>query len=230
MGIGGSGHSGVNGLPNIVRRGYLLFTGSLPLIPFLWYNYGMDQRLIHSVRRYPNIVRSELNMENVNKVVPANVSLATLRQEVADAVKRAYGAERAYAVALNTQFGFDWFEVEASDVSESAKPVHAEKGELFKVLKEAKHSNPSTVWARIRKYGRDEKYPRAEGEGGEGEGEGGNSQAGTTRTPMLRNVEELTALYKFNARQESLPEQVKKAQTFIVSALRELGVDVSLIK
>ena len=167
-------------------------------------------------------------MENVNKVVTAPVSLDSLRQAVADAVVRAYGAERAYAVQLNSVFGFDWFEVEAADVNESAKPVHAEKGELYKVLKAAKHSNPSTVWARIRKYGREEKYPKAatEGEGGEG----GNSQAGTTRSATLRNVEELSALYKFNARQESLPDAVKNAQTFIVSALRELGIDVSLIK
>ena len=168
-------------------------------------------------------------MENVNKVVTAPVSLDALRQAVADAVVRAYGAERAYAVQLNNTFGFDWFEVEAADVNESAKPVHAEKGELYKVLKAAKHSNPSTVWARIRKYGREEKYPKAEGEGS-GEGEGGNSQAGHTKSPMLRNLDDLTALYKFNARQESLPEAVKNAQTFIVSALRELGVDVSLIK
>jgi hypothetical protein len=172
-------------------------------------------------------------MENINKVVTAPVSLDSLRQAVADAVVRAYGAERAYAVQLNSVFGFDWFEVEASDVAESAKPVHAEKGELYKVLKAAKHSNPSTVWARIRKYGREEKYPKAEGEGsgeGEGEGEGGNSQAGTTRSAMLRNIEELKDLYKFNARQQDLPEAVKNAQTFIVSALRELGVDVATIK
>jgi len=172
-------------------------------------------------------------MENVNKVVTAPVSLDVLRQNVADALKRGYGAERAYAVQLNSVFGFDWFDVEHSDVSESAKPVHAEKGELYKVLKAIDHTNPSTIWARIRKYGRQEKYPKVEGEGeGEGSGEagGGNSQAGNTRSPMLRNVEELTDLYKFNARQESLPEAIKNAQTFIVSALRELGVDVSLIK
>ena len=171
-------------------------------------------------------------MENVNKVVTAPVSLDALRQAVADAVVRAYGAERAYAVQLNSVFPFDWFLTEANDVSEQAKTVHAEKGELYKVLKAAKHSNPSTVWARIRKYGREEKYPKAatEGEGEGGEGEGGNSQAGNTRSAMLRNVEELSALYKFNARQESLPDAVKNAQTFIVSALRELGIDVSLIK
>ena len=183
--------------------------------------------MIHPTRRFPSIIEKDHQMENINKVVTAPVSLDALRQAVGDALKRGYGAERAYAVQLNSVFGFDWFEVEAKDVNESAKPVHAEKGELYKVLKGANHSNPSTVWARIRKYGREEKYPQ---EVTEGEGEGGNSQAGTTRSAMLRNVEELSALYKFNARQESLPEAVKKAQTFIVSALRELGVDVSLIK
>ena len=171
-------------------------------------------------------------MENQNKVVTGVTSLDVLEQAVADAVVRAYGAEREYAVALNASFGsFDWFEVEANDVSESAKPVHARKASLYGKLKAAKHSNPSTVWARIRKYGKAEKYPETEtkAEGGEGEGEG-SGNASHARTPMLRNVEELTALYKFNARQESLPEQIRKAQTFIVSALRELGVDVSLIK
>lgn len=172
-------------------------------------------------------------MENQNKVVAGSVSLATLRTNVAEAVKRSYGAEREYAIALNNTFGFDWFEIEASDVAEAAKPVHAEKGELFKVLKAINHKNPSTVWARVRKYGREEKYPQAEsaegGEGSEGEGEG-SGNASHARSPMLRNVEELTALYKFNARQESLPDAIKNAQTFIVSALRELGIDVSLIK
>jgi hypothetical protein len=193
----------------------------------------MDQENGSSVNRPTDsglTMSGDVKMENINKVVTAPVSLDSLRQAVADAVVRAYGAERAYAVQLNSTFGFDWFEVEASDVAESAKPVHAEKGELYKVLKAAKHSNPSTVWARIRKYGREEKYPKAATEGEGGEGEGGNSQAGNTRSAMLRNVEELSALYKFNARQESLPDAVKNAQTFIVSALRELGIDVSLIK
>jgi hypothetical protein len=165
-------------------------------------------------------------MENQVKVVDGVITLGALRQAVADAVVRAYGAERAYAVALNSQFGFDWFEIEANDTTESAKPVHAEKGELYKVLKAAKHSNPSTVWARIRKYGREEKYGKPETTEGEGEGSG----ATHARDPITRNVEELVNLYKFNARQESLPEKVKKAQTFIISALRELGVDVGMIK
>ena len=172
-------------------------------------------------------------MENV--IVNGNVvALETLRKGVAEAVKRAYGAERDYAVAINAMFaGFDWFEVEANDTSETAKPVHAEKKALYVELKAAAHSNPSTVWARIRKYGREERHGKpSEGEtsaeGGEGEGEGGAGNS--PRDPVTRNIEELIALYKFNARQESLPSKVSGAQKFIASALMALGVDLSMVK
>ncbi len=95
-----------------------------------------------------------------NQIINGTLSLDTLRANVADAVVRAYGAEREYAKALNAQFaGFDWFEVEANDVSDAAKPVHAEKKALYAVLK-GKHSNPSTVWARVRKYGAEESTPK----------------------------------------------------------------------
>ena len=171
-------------------------------------------------------------MENV--IVNGNtVSLATLRQGVAESVKRAYGAERAYALALNASFGFDWFDVEANDTSAEAKTVHAEKKELFAALKAVDHTNPSTVWARIRKYGKAEKYPApqtAEGEGAEGEGAEGEGAGSRNKAPMLRNVDDLVALYKFNMRQDSLPEKVASAQVYIVKALEALGVDLTLIK
>jgi hypothetical protein len=171
-------------------------------------------------------------MENV--IVNGNsVSLETLRKGVADAVVRAYGAERDYAVALNAMFaGFDWFDIEANDSSETAKPVHGEKKALYVELKAAKHSNPSTVWARIRKYGREERHGKpAEGaEGGAGEGEGEGGAGNSPRDPVTRNVEELIALYKFNAKQESLPSKVSEAQKFIASALMALGVDLSMVK
>ena len=173
-------------------------------------------------------------MENV--IVNGNtVSLATLRQGVAESVKRAYGAERAYAQALNASFAFDWFAVEANDTSAEAKTVHAEKKELFAELKAVDHTNPSTVWARIRKYGRDEKYPKAEateggeGEGGEGEGEGEGAGA-RNKSPMVRNIDELLALYKFNAKQDSLPPKVESAQVYIIKALEAINVDLALVK
>jgi hypothetical protein len=170
-------------------------------------------------------------MENIT--VNGNaVSLETLRKGVADAVVRAYGAERDYAIALNAMFNTDWFMVEASDTSEAAKPVHAEKKALYTELKAAKHSNPSTVWARIRKYGKEERYGKpeategAEGSEGEGEGEGAGN---TPRDAMTRNIEELVALYKFNSRQESLNDKVKQAQVHIVQALKALGVNLDLL-
>lgn len=159
-------------------------------------------------------------------------NLEVLRKDVAAAVVRAYGAERAYAVALNATFAFDWFAVEANDTTEQAKPVHAEKKALYAELKGAKHSNPSTVWARIRKYGKEERHGVEETDGADGAdgGEGESAGAGNTpRDAVTRNVEELIALYKFNARQESLPPKVKDAQTFISSALAALGVDISMI-
>jgi hypothetical protein len=168
-------------------------------------------------------------------------NLAALRASVAETVKRQYGAERDYAVALNAEFTFAWFDIEASDKSETAKPVHAEKGELYKVLHAAKHSNPSTVWARIRKYGSEEAalvgthgkpLPAYDAEGNmiidldSAESNGANNK----RSPMLRNIEELSKLYMFNAKQESLDQKIFKAQTFIASALAELGVDLANLK
>jgi len=179
-------------------------------------------------------------METVTHV-EVLVNLAALRTAVAESVVRAYGAEREYAKALNAEFVFNWFDVEATDKSDTAKPVHAEKGELYKVLHAAKHSNPSTVWARIRKYGAEEAklvgthgFPMpaydAEGnlitEGEQGESGGANNK----RSPMLRNIEELSKLYMFNAKQESLDAKISKAQTFIASALAELGVDLANLK
>jgi hypothetical protein len=178
-------------------------------------------------------------MENV--IVDGSfVSIATLRTGVAEGEQRAYGARREYAKGLNAAFAFDWFEVEHTDTSEDAKLVHTEKKALFAELKRVhpNHKNPSTVWANIRKYGRDEKYPtpsateaaegeRAEGEGAEGEGEGAGSR---NKPPMLRNVSDLVDLYKFNRRQTELPEKVASAQVYIVKALEALGVDLALIK
>ena len=179
-------------------------------------------------------------METVTNV-EVLVNLAALRTAVAETVKRQYGAEREYAVALNAEFTFAWFDVEASDKSDTAKPVHAEKSELYKVLHAAKHSNPSTVWARIRKYAAEEAalvgthgkpLPAYDEDGNRitdldaAESNGANNK----RSPMLRNIEELSKLYMFNAKQESLDQKIFRAQTFIASALAELGVDLANLK
>jgi len=160
----------------------------------------------------------------------STVSLESLRQGVADAVKRAYGAERDYAQKLCEVLPVEWYLVEHADSSDSAKPVHAEKKALFVLLKAAKHSNPSTIWARVRKYGQEyiegANAPAAAAEGGEA-AEGGNTRE--TRSLARRYIEELTVLYKAGKRAESLSDKESEALTKIGGALIALGVDLSML-
>jgi len=163
-------------------------------------------------------------------------NIPALRTEVAEAGVRQYGAERRYAEGLLMFLGNSFFTVEHNDTSDTAKPVHSEKAALYKVLKEAKHTNPSTVWARVRKYA-EEMVKKAQAQSavdagesvGEGEGEG-SGNARHTRSLGLRLIEDLTALYKATKRAESLSNKEQQAQTHIVSALGALGVDVATLK
>jgi hypothetical protein len=177
--------------------------------------------------------QGEAEMENTYIVDGSSVEISALRNDVAAGVVRQYGVERRYAVALNVMFGtFDWFKVEASDKSEQAKPVHAEKGELYKALKEAKHTNPSTVWARIRKLANEERHGKAEDAKGDADSKeaAGDTGASHERSPMLRNIEELTALYKYNIRKDAeIPAQVRSAQVHIAKALEALGVKLETL-
>jgi hypothetical protein len=174
-------------------------------------------------------------MENV--VITANDTLATelaaARIGAAEAQRSAYGANVRYALALNQVFAFDWFDLSGTDTSDEGKQVRAEKKMFFEALKaiNPEHSNPSTIWARIRAVAKGERYPApAKVEGSDAtEAEQGESGASHNRSPMLRNVEELTALFKFNARQESLDDKVRKAQVKIGEALQALGVDLHLV-
>jgi len=164
-----------------------------------------------------------------------NIDLVELRNNVATGLGILGSAERAYAVALNDTFLQAWYKCQDSDTDELAKAVKAEKTEFYKPLKAIGHKNPSTIMGRVRKYALEDAQARglfgevvpsdAKGEG-EGEGEGAGS---TDRSPMLRNIEELTALYKFNRKQQSLSAELSKCQDMIVSALLALGVKVDMI-
>ena len=132
-------------------------------------------------------------MSNVTVTQVSTVSLESLRQGVADAVKRAYGAERDYAHKLCDVLPVEWYLVEHNDKGEDAKQVHAEKKALFKALNEAEHTNPSTVWARVRKYAQE----HIEGTPEKTEGSTDTSVgARQNRSLTLRLVEELTTLFK----------------------------------
>lgn len=178
-------------------------------------------------------------MENLNNIVITTndaiaTELAAARIGAAEAQRTAYGANVRYASVLNQVFTFDWFDLSGTDTSDEGKQVRKEKGYFFEALKAINpdHSNPSTIWARIRAVAKAARYPKPEAEtdaDGVQQGEAGESGAKHSRSPMLRNVEELTALYKFNARQESLDAKVHKAQLKIGEALQCLGIDLNMV-
>ena len=168
-------------------------------------------------------------MENitVTSVTVADSLIESLRQEVANAVVRAYGAERNYAETLCNVLPVEWYLVEHSDKGEDAKKVHAEKKALFAVLKKAEHTNPSTVWARVRKYAQE----HIEGVPEKTEGSTDSSVgARHTRSLNLRLVEELSTLFKACKNADSLSDKERQAHAHITSALIALGVDVATIE
>jgi len=168
-------------------------------------------------------------MDTVNTVIAPVNTIEALRKEVADAGVRAYGAEREYAQGLCGVLPLGWYLVEHRDTSADAKLVHAEKKALFSVLNAAKHTNASTVWARVRKYAKEhvEGVPVATTTEGEAESDG---NARHTRSLNLRLIEDLSILWKATARAESLSDKERQAQTHIASALTALGVDLATIK
>jgi hypothetical protein len=160
--------------------------------------------------------------------------VAEKRQGAIEAQKSSYGANVEYAKALNLKFdSFDWFAVSHTDSSDEGKAVRKEKELFFVGLKEVKHSNPSKVWKDVRDYGLEARYGKPvvgteEGADGEEVAEG-SDDAKHNRSPELRNLEELTVLYKFNRRQESLSPKLAKVQQKISEALAEMGVDIGMI-
>jgi hypothetical protein len=166
-------------------------------------------------------------MENITVTQVSTLSLSDLRNNVAEAVVRAYGAERDYAIKVCEVLPFAWYLVEHNDKGEDAKLVHAEKKELFKVLNSAKHSNPSTVWARVRKYAQEHIEGKPEQAEGSTDASVGARQ---NRSLNLRLIEELSTLYKACKNAESLSDKERQAHTHITSALSALGVDVGTIE
>jgi hypothetical protein len=169
-------------------------------------------------------------MENTTVTQVSELSLSDLRNNVAEAVVRAYGAERDYAIKVCEVLPFAWYLVEHNDKGEDAKLVHAEKKELFKVLNSAKHSNPSTVWARVRKYAQEHMEPKKPDADGVIAPTDAPVGARQNRSLTLRLVEELTTLYKACKNADSLSDKERQAHTHITSALLAMGIDVATIE
>ena len=168
-------------------------------------------------------------MENTTVSQVSELSLSDLRNNVAEAVVRAYGAERDYAIKVCEVLPFAGYLVEHNDKGEDAKLVHAEKKELFKVLNSAKHSNPSTVWARVRKYAQEHMEPKKPDADGVIAPTDAPVGARQNRSLTLRLVEELTTLYKACKNADSLSDKERQAHTHITSALIAMGIDVATI-
>jgi len=173
-------------------------------------------------------------MDQVFDVANLIGAIEQARINVAEGLRGAYGAKVAYAGLLNQKWEFDWFELKHNDSSDEGKAVRKEKEAFYEVLKGEQHSNPHKVWGDVRGYARTARYGKAVVEGAEGsEAEGseaeGSDNAKHNRSPQLRNLEELTALFKFNRRQESLSDELKQCQAYIAKALESLGVDIGMI-
>lgn len=168
--------------------------------------------------------------------------LAAIINEMVQAESKAYGAHVRIAAKLNDLMPFDWFDIDPKEVSDNAKAFKPHWKAVYDGFKAAGHTNPSVPGKRIRDYGRNLRaglapngktmadgsaLPNSVSEDGEGEGEGANP---TKRSPMLRNVEERIALWKFNEKQDNLPEKLKAIRALDEQILSILGIDVRTIK
>ena len=168
-------------------------------------------------------------MNTLNNEV-LNVEINNAMDSVVDGVRGSYGAQVRLASLLNQKYEFNWFDVSHTDTTDEGKQVRKDKETLFAKLKAIDHTNPSKIWADVRKYARLERFPEVKEEGEVQEGEQGESGANHNRNPMLRTIEELTTLWKFLKRQENLDPKLNGALLHIGKALEECGVKLNMIQ
>jgi len=164
------------------------------------------------------------------------VSLESILSDMVTVSKQAYGSHIRIGAKFNDIMPFAWYDMAATEKSADAKIFKGHKTTLYTALKSAGHTNPSVPFKRICDYGRNLANGLApngkttiDGVPVEGEAES-DGAAPAPRSAMLRNVEELTALWKFNDKQGGdLPAKVKAAQGHIQAALKALGLDVANI-
>jgi hypothetical protein len=120
-------------------------------------------------------------------------------------------SERRYATLMTEAFP-GWHLLTEKDTSNEAKLIKAgPKAKLFEQLKAARHTNPSTVWARLRKYAAEAT------EGTEGEGTDGTEPA--KREIRVRLREELAKLVKAIEKEEFPAEDLRTAKSLIELAI-----------
>jgi len=155
----------------------------------------------------------------------AQALIDSARDNAAEKNGATASAERNYAVTLNAQFISDWFAFEATDISDNGNIVKTEKEKFYKALHAShhngKHPNPSTVWARVRKYGREAMFGV----------EDADDAAKHGKAPDVRIIDTLVPLYKFLKRQESLNDKQSIVLLRIGQALSDgMGMDLNMIE
>jgi hypothetical protein len=167
----------------------------------------------------------------------ADVTLGSILDEMVEATNSVYGSHIKIAAKFNNLMGFAWYDIAATEKSEDAKTLKVLKADLYTAFRKAGHTNPSVPYKRICDYGRNLANGLApsgkttiDGQPVEQEAAESDGAAPAPRSAMLRNVEELTSLWKFNDKQGGdLPAKVAAAQKHIEAALKALGLDVANI-
>ena len=184
-----------------------------------------------------------MNGQTINIDV-AKVAMPDIIAEIERVTRSAHGAHIRFAAKLNLMLPFAWFDISADEVSLEATKLNEQKKPYYAALKAAGHSNPSKAFGDVKGYGKNlraglspngktmangKPIPASKQPAGEGQSTGGANE-NEARSPMVRNVDELVALYKYNVRTNSPLEKIKAAQGHIMAALAALGVDVRTIK
>lgn len=164
----------------------------------------------------------------VNITTPTTFSaIATLRVAAIESEVSNYGARKAYAAGLNDISDVAWFDLEGNG-GKLPEAIAGEKKAYYEGLKAIGYSNPSNAWKMVKQYAKADAVARALfGVVAEAETD---APAGAKARPLdLRLVEELTALYKACHKADSLSNKQQGAFDGIKTALKAMGVDLSLI-
>ena len=200
-------------------------------------------------KQKPVATPSTLDLAIASTLVPATPAtpskLEQARNNAVDVLAGGYGATNEYALILNEVFPqreneviLHWFDVEQNYKDDFSLAVNAEKKMFYNALRAKvtgeKEINPSSYWARIKNYGKIARLGEVKPEvsevladGTEVVNEGATGDG--NRSPNLRYVEELSRLWKFGERQESLPENLIEAHKLVGDALISLGIKLNML-
>jgi hypothetical protein len=159
----------------------------------------------------PDVITPELQAQ-ADAIVEAGQAIATGHGTVGS-------AERRYASLMTNTFP-GWHLITHDDKTNEGKIVGAAKTKLFEQLKAAQHTNPRTVWARVRKYAAEELGNAEGGEGNEGEGGEGEGEGDTKKREIRTRLrEEMTKLVKAIEREEFPAEDLRAVKDLLELAI-----------